>query len=321
MAKKDQAKESSSKQDSQAKVSRPTRRVCHTMASYFEMVERFPEIHRKQAELAGFTRTYMQSGRVAERTGIFTIPIVVHVVYRTDEENISDEQIMSQIEVLNQDFQSTNPDLNNVPDAFKNYIGNPRIRFQLVDKDPNGGATNGITRTKTDETSFIYYGNPVKFSETGGVDAWDTREHLNIWVCTLGGSLLGYAQFPDGGPRETDGVVILNTAFGTTGTASAPYDKGRTATHEVGHYLGLKHIWGEEREDTCSDSDDIDDTPNQFGPNYGTPTYPSPSCNNTSDMFMNYMDYVDDEAMFMFTKQQVAKMSAILEGPRRSLVS
>jgi hypothetical protein len=194
----------------------------------------------------------------------------------------------------------------------------------LADLDPDGrkSKTGGITRTQTKRDSFSHHDNDVKSSTIGGSDPWDTSRYLNIWVCTLGGGLLGYAQFP-GGPPETDGVVIRNTAFGRRGTAAAPFNKGRTATHEVGHYLNLSHIWGENRIPTCADTDFVSDTPNQFDKNYGKPTFPHISCNNApkGDMFMNYMDYVDDDSMFMFTHGQVARMHATLADSRSALVS
>jgi hypothetical protein len=135
----------------------------------------------------------------------------------------------------------------------------------------------------------------------------------------LSGGLLGYAQFP-GGPQATDGVVINYQAFGTNGTASAPFNKGRTATHEVGHYLNLRHIWGDTPD--CSGSDMVADTPNSAGPNFGTPAFPVVTCNNgpNGDMFMNYMDYTDDAAMFMFTTQQVLRMRTALETLRSGLL-
>ena len=131
--------------------------------------------------------------------------------------------------------------------------------------------------------------------------------------------LLGYAQFPGGQP-ETDGVVINYKAFGTTGTAQAPFNLGRTATHEVGHWLNLRHIWGDTSD--CSGTDFVDDTPKAQRQNYGTPTFPHISCNNApnGDMFVNYMDYVDDEAMFMFTTGQVERMAATFLGPRIGFV-
>jgi hypothetical protein len=112
--------------------------------------------------------------------------------------------------------------------------------------------------------------------------------------------------------------VILYTAFGVGGTASPPFHLGRTATHEVGHWLNLRHIWGDTED--CSGSDFVDDTPNAAGPNFGKPSFPSVSCTNgpNGDLFVNYMDYVDDDSMFMFTTQQVARMSATLKRSARA---
>jgi len=248
-------------------------------------------------------------GEAAFRTGLTTIPVIVHIVHRTASENISDAQVKSQIDVLNKDFRATNSDISKVPLPFKHLIGDPRVKFKLVD----------IQRVHTDRSSFGP-DDSVKSSATGGTEPIDPAKHLNVWVCRLSGSLLGYAQFP-GGPPETDGAVILNTAFGTNGTAAAPFNKGRTTTHEIGHYLNLSHIWGESRLPSCSDDDFVGDTPIQLGPNTGKPSFPTTSCNNAphGDMFMNYMDYVDDMAMFMFTKGQVARMQATLTGPRAGL--
>jgi hypothetical protein len=193
------------------------------------------------------------------------------------------------------------------------------IRFVLAKTDPDGKPTSGITRTKTTVTSFPQ-DDSVKSGATGGIDAWPSDKYLNLWVCALGGGLLGYAQFP-GGPAATDGVVILNTAFGSMGTATAPYNLGRTATHEIGHWLNLRHIWGDTED--CSGTDFVDDTPNAQLPNYGKPIFPHVSCSNgpNGDMFMNYMDYVDDAAMVMFTAGQVIRMQAALAGPRSSILA
>jgi hypothetical protein len=290
-----------------------TRRMCATVENYFRLLDISPELRFRQTTLEGFTRTFRDSGRATRRTGPLTIPVVVHVVYRTNAENISDDQVHSQIDVLNQDFMATNTDISRVPTPFKDLVGNPQIQFQL--------AENGIIRKQTEQLSFGV-NDTVKSSATGGSDPRDPRRYLNIWVCTLGQSLLGYAQFP-GGPLGTDGVVILNRAFGTRGTATAPFDKGRTTTHEIGHYLNLSHIWGEGRFTNCLDSDYVDDTPNQFGPNTGKPDFPVRSCSNSQhgDMFMNYMDYVDDDSMFMFTQGQIVRMQATLESERAELVS
>jgi hypothetical protein len=236
-----------------------------------------------------------------------TIKVVVNVVHKTDAQNIPDAQIRSQIVVLNRDFGATNPDRTKVPVPWKGLLTDSRIRFKLVK----------TTRTRTTRTSFSQ-DDGVKKTTTGGVPPFSPKTHLNLWVCPLGGGLLGYAQFP-GGPAASDGVVINYQAFGTNGTAGAPFDKGRSATHEVGHYFNLRHIWGDTED--CSGSDMVADTPNAAGPNYGKPPFPTISCNNgpNGDMFMNYMDYVDDAAMFMFTAQQVSRMRSALLGPRKSL--
>ena len=243
--------------------------------------------------------------------------MVVHVVYNTRAENISTAQINSQIAALNKDFRATNSDKSKVPNVWKGLVADTRIQFALATTDPTGKSTSGIVRTKTTRTSFGT-GDTVKSSASGGADPWPSDRYLNIWVCTLGGGLLGYAQFP-GGPPATDGVVILNTAFGTRGSATAPFNLGRTVTHEIGHWLNLRHIWGDTED--CSGSDFVADTPNAEGPNYGKPAFPQISCSNgpNGDMFMNYMDYVDDDAMFMFTPQQVARMHATLDGPREQI--
>jgi hypothetical protein len=272
-----------------------------------------------QARLEQLTQFATRTGRVTRRTSIVRIPVVVHVVYSSIQENISDAQIKSQMRVLNKDFRATNRDISKVPAPFKGLVADPMIEFKLATKDPSGSATNGITRTSTSVSAFVD-DDSVKSAATGGADPWDTKRYLNIWVCRLAGDLLGYAQFP-GGPPETDGVVNLNTAFGTSGIAEAPFNKGRTTTHEIGHFLNLSHIWGEARIPSCSDNDFVGDTPNQFAPNRGKPTFPHVTCNNGphGDLFMNYMDYVDDAAMFMFSQGQVARMSACLENERTDL--
>jgi len=295
------------------------RRACGCIQAHFGLLDKHPEFRFKKADIESFTANCRRAGNSSYRQGVIKIPVVVHVLYRTKTENISDNQIKSQITALNKDFRAKNTDVSKVPAPFKTYVSDARVEFTLAKKDPKGKPTKGITRTKTANHSFGI-DDEVKSPKTGGVNPWDTANYLNIWVCTLGGGLLGYAQFP-GGPKETDGVVVLNTAFGTNGTAAAPFNKGRTTTHEIGHFLNLSHIWGESLVPTCTDSDYVDDTPNQFGPNYGEPSFPSSSCSNSpdGDMFMNYMDYVDDKAMFMFTNDQVERMQAALAGPRKEL--
>jgi hypothetical protein len=297
----------------------PKTRSCSVLSHHFWLLDKFPQFRPNQARLEQLTQLSLREGTASRRVGVKKIQVVVHIVYKTNAEKIGDAQIKSQIAALNKDYRATNPDVASVPAPFKPLVADASIEFALATQDPHGNATTGITRTATTRSSFSD-DDAVKASATGGIEPWDTKRYLNIWVCTLGGDLLGYAQFP-GGPPATDGVVILNTAFGTNGTAAAPFNLGRTTTHEVGHYLNLSHIWGEARIPTCTDSDFVADTPNQFVPNKGKPTFPHVSCNNApdGDMFMNYMDYVDDNSMFMFTAGQVARMSACLQHERTGL--
>ena len=286
------------------------------MQAFYRMCDDHPDFRVRQVRIEATTQQWLARGRLA-RSGVRTIPVVVHIVHRTTAENLSVAQIRSQVKVLNQDFRAKNTDKSKVPAVWKPLVGDTRVQFELAKKDPQGKPTSGITRTKTTR-SWFDSDDSVKFKSSGGVAAWPTDRYLNIWVCTLRGQLLGYAQFP-GGPKNTDGVVIRNTAFGTTGSASAPFNRGRTTTHEVGHFLNLRHIWGDRND--CTGTDLVADTPVQQLPNTGKPVFPHISCSNGphGDMFMNYMDYVDDAAMVMFTEGQVVRMEAALDGPRKKL--
>ena len=316
----DQPTEQSGEQSTPDDQPVPDHRMCGTMEVHSRILEEHPECRATRAEISSAIEARLSDDPSFRRTcGLTTIPVVVHVVYDTDPGNISDDQITSQIDALNRDYRANNSDTANAPDPWKNVPTDALIQFKMADTDPDGNATDGITRTKTDKTSFSS-NDGVKSSATGGADPWPSDKYLNIWVCRLSGGLLGYAQFP-GMPAETDGVVILSTAFGTTGSARAPFDMGRTAVHEVGHWLDLRHIWGDTN--NCSGTDFVDDTPKAQTPNFGKPTFPHVSCSNgpNGDMFMNYMDYVDDDTMIMFTSGQVSRMHAVLEGTRASLGS
>jgi hypothetical protein len=298
----------------------PPRRKCGATEVNERLAETFASFRANQDRIQRFTERSLLSG-VAERamSQLITIPVVVHVVYRSEEENVSKAQINSQIAVLNSDFRGTNPDKSNVPGVWTGLVADPRIQFELATTNPNGNATDGVTRTHTNRSSFGT-GDSVKRASTGGAPAWPRNDYLNLWVCNLAEGYLGYAQFP-GGPARTDGVVITYSAFGTKGTATAPFNLGRTATHEVGHWLNLRHIWADTND--CSGTDQVADTPNAQLPNYGAPSFPHITCSNgpNGDMFMNYMDYVDDAAMFMFTVGQSARMNACLAGPRKKIAS
>jgi hypothetical protein len=295
----------------------PVRRTCGAMQVHERLLRTAPG-YREARDASENQALRAAMFPMAGRTGCTRIPVVVHVVYKTAAQNISDAQIKSQIDVLNADFRKKNADVSTVPAAFAPLAADSRIQFELAKTDPSGNPTTGITRTATTVSAFSD-DDAVKASGTGGADPWPADKYLNIWVCQLGGGLLGYAQFP-GGPAATDGVVILHSAFGTTGTAAAPFNLGRTTTHEIGHWLNLRHIWGDDGTG-CAGSDFVADTPNQGGGNVGVPVFPHVSCGNgpNGDMFMNYMDYVDDIAMVMFSAGQVTRMQAALDGLRSSI--
>lgn len=296
---------------------------CGTMERLAYLMQQDPTVRQRMEAIEAQTRAYLssQAYQAHQRTqNVILIPVVVHIVYRTASENLSDAQVQSQIAVLNEDFRRLNADTVNTPSLFRGVAADAQIQFCLATRDPLGNPTSGITRTQTTKTSFSVYTDDVKFSSQGGRDAWPTDQYLNIWVCNLAGGVLGYAQFPGGGPASTDGVVIGYQYFGRGGSAQAPYNKGRTATHEVGHWLNLRHIWGDAQ---CGD-DFVSDTPVQEQANYGCPSFPHPTCGNTSDMFMNFMDYTDDACMNLFTQGQKARMRAVLTAPngyRASILS
>jgi hypothetical protein len=277
------------------------------MAAHMRLLEEYAPFRARQARIELATTRRRSALALAVKPPLVTVDVVVNVVYKTGEQNVSDAQVRSQVAVLNRDFSAKNPDRKKVPEPWKGLVTDSRVRFELAK----------ITRTKTTRASFPT-DDSVKRASSGGIAPYSPATHLNLWVCALSGGVLGYAQFP-GGPSATDGVVIHTLAFGTSGTAEAPFDLGRTATHEVGHYFNLRHIWGDTED--CSGTDFVADTPNAAGPNYGTPTFPSVSCGNgpNGDMFMNYMDYVDDAAMYLFTAQQVLRMRAALDEARPDL--
>jgi hypothetical protein len=277
------------------------------MMAHEALLEKVPGMRARLAQLEHATMASMMAG-AKKKWVVPTIPVVVHVVWKEPAENISVAQVKSQIAVLNKDFRKLNPDHAQTPAPFKGLVADAGVKFSL----------KKIVRK---ETSVASWGTDdrIKKAASGGSDAVSPKTTLNLWVGTLGGGLLGYAQFP-GGPLATDGVVILNTAFGTVGTAAAPFHKGRTATHEIGHWLNLRHIWGDTPD--CTGGDGVADTPNCEGPNTGEPAFPHVTCMNGphGDMFMNYMDYVDDKAMFMFTSGQVVRMQTALSTTRKAFL-
>lgn len=293
-------------------------RTCATVEFNELQMQQNPEFRENRKRIEEFTKNYTHSeGRL-----LVTIPVVFHVVYNTAQQNLSDAQILSQLAVLNQDYARLNLDTNLIPAVWKPIAANTQIQFCLAQRDPNGNPTSGITRTSTSVTAFNGSADQrIFFTAQGGQDIWDRDRYLNIYTCNLGGGLLGYAQFPGGNP-QTDGTVNLFSAVGTVGVVNPPYDKGRTVTHEVGHWLNLFHIWGDEPD--CNQDDEVSDTPLQGNSSSGCPTYPTTDAcqpNSPGIMFMNYMDYSNDACMYMFTNGQSTRMNAALNGPRASLLT
>jgi hypothetical protein len=300
------------------KTAPPPQRKCGCMSVHYWLLEQHPQYRIAQGELEHSFAASRRVAKVAPKKP-YRITAVVHVLQSSGAGKVTKAQVATQIKVLNQDYRAKNADRKNMPAVWKGLLADAMVEFQLATKDPQGKATTGILYVPTQQAAFGQ-NDSMKDPRRGGSAPWPADRYLNIWVCPLKDGLLGYAQFP-GGPANTDGVVISTSAFGTNGTAQAPFNKGRTCTHEVGHYLNLRHIWGDTPD--CSGGDSVEDTPNAEGPNYGEPTFPNISCQNgpNGDMFMNYMDYVDDVAMFMFTPEQVARMHTALEGPRKTLVT
>lgn len=287
---------------------------CYSMKVLNKQLDENPGLYKKMYNIEKHTRTVISlkgkptkpgggNGGGGGTTptpydGTINIPVYVYVIYSNASQNISDAQVNSQISVLNADFNDTN--YNDVPAEFQSVGADIDINFTLATIDRQANST---TNWGTN--------NAVKSAYPA------VPGHLTIWVANIGGGILGYAQFP-GGNASTDGVVISPQYFGTTGTAQAPFNKGRTATHEVGHWLNLRHIWGDGR---CKQDDFVADTPSSDGPNYGCPSYPTVNC-RSNDMTMNYMDYTDDACMNMFTLGQKDRMRAIFAsgGARENFV-
>ncbi|KAK5048248.1 hypothetical protein LTR84_005918 [Exophiala bonariae] len=304
--------------------------LCGTDQLNGELLATDPGYRARRQAVESFSRLAINAP--SSRTGTAHIAVVVHVIYNTEEEKIQKPQIDEQIRVLNEDYSAQNTDQTQLPDVFKPLVGNPNIRFFLATRDPQGNPTTGIVYKQTTAQSFPMGANgsinrKMK-SEPLGSKGWRADRYLNLWVCDLGDSLLGYASFPATESLTQDGVVINYRYFGVGGTATKPFHLGRTASHEVGHWLNLRHIWGDDQDPSvspmlwCSESDLVDDTPNQAGPNSGEPKFPKISCGNgpDGDLFYNYMDYSDDKICVMFTKGQVDRINATLAVSRKSLL-
>jgi hypothetical protein len=305
---------------------------CSTMNHLSKSLSNDPSLSTRMAEQERATQAYIQQARIRKSAGvknIITIPTVVHVIWNDPVENVSDNQIFSQIAVLNEDLRLLNSDSLDSQHPFWSSTADTEIEFCLASQDPDGNPTNGITRTQTNVVVWDDNNeDDIKYTASGGRDNWDATRYLNIYVVNLDGTTLGFATFPDelATNPDDDGVVIRYEAFGTEGTAGtgtfSANDLGRTGTHEVGHWLNLRHIWGDS---TCGD-DFVSDTEPAEEANYDCPSFPhrdNNACGSGADgeMYMNYMDYSDDNCLIMFTAEQALRMQAALNGPRSGLLS
>jgi gliding motility-associated-like protein len=263
----------------------------------------------------------------------YQVQVVVHIIHNGEIKgvgtNISDAQVYSQIEVLNNDFQRMNSDASKTPDEFQPFAADMPIEFLLAKTDPQGNPTNGINRVKGTQPDWDSIEDNEKIKS---LSYWPAENYLNIWVCRLN-DRYGIAQFPvstlpglndSSRSRLTDGLSISFEVFGSDDFGNfllhPLYNKGRTTTHEMGHFFGLRHLWGDE--ENCKGTDYVDDTPPQANQTLGCPSHPQKECpldNPQNKMFQNYLDYTDDECMNLFTKGQVERMITVLENsPRRA---
>lgn len=277
-------------------------------------------LHKMQ-ELEAFTQRWISENQNKVQTReVITIPVVVHIVWNTPADNFTDLEIEAQIDGLTADFRKRNENAFIIPEMFAPLAADVEIEFCLATVDPSGEATNGIVRKETPFTGIaarIFSGNhrSICYDEEGGSDAWKPEDYINIWVGQLG--FPGQATFPGMAlSKFEDGIFIDPSAFGFFCSSESGFFHGRTLTHEMGHFFNLHHIWGE---NGCGTDDFVDDTPMQDISSSGCPSHPQISC-GSEDMFMNYMDYTNDDCMAMFTKGQKMRMLAALDTfPRESL--
>ena len=295
-------------------------RECASAQYHVEQREQNYKLQQQTNSVESFIKEHISGasdGTQKVPSGIIRIPVVIHVLYNgSSSTTITDQQIHSQIAALNRDFRKANADTIKTPSYFKPFAADVEIEFVLATADPKGRATTGIIRKQTTVSEWSM-DDKMKFAVSGGSNAWDAKSYLNIWVAPVK-RILGYSSEP-GSALDKDGVVISPSAFGVTG--SGQFGLGRTATHEVGHWLGLKHIWGDA---SCGD-DLVSDTPPQSTFTTGCPTGIKQSCNSgvNGNMYMNYMDFANDECMNLFTKGQKTRMRALFAdgGSRAALIN
>lgn len=300
-------------------------RTCGTPLAIQQALQKNPALLKPYQKLLNLSLPTIQDKSIARGQAVAMIPVVVHVVL-PNPASVTDAQIYSQITVLNEDYALLNADTVHIPAIWQSIAGDMKIQFCLAQRTPSGEPTNGIERVTTRHSEFSINGAvaDVKHAATGGADAWNTNDYLNIWVCDLAGDNLGVGTPPGLYPADEQGVVIQYNAFGTTGNLLPAFNKGRSCTHEIGHFFNLLHLWGN-GDGSCSPGDHVGDTPPQSDAVYGDQSFPylqDPcSPNAPGIMINNYMGYTDDADMNMFTQGQVARAQAILFGPRASLLS
>lgn len=303
---------------------------CGTMHRTNQLIESDLMYAQQFEEFKNHLREMSESytGRSEPSGPIIYIPVVFHIVHNGDllgtGENITDEQILSQIPALDRDFNGLDPDQVNVPAPFQSLVANVGFKFCLAKFDPNGNPTTGIVRHQFSQATW---NTETDIDQTlKPATIWDRNRYLNIWSVRMGGDLasggvLAYSSFPFFGNANADGIVARFTTIGTTGSVGAQFKKGKTLSHEAGHYFGLLHTWGTGA--GCGDQGDfVADTPDQDNQNFGCPSFPLVSCSNSApngDMFMNYMDYTDDDCRNMFTLGQTSNMRAVIDGFRSAL--
>ncbi|MDX2003562.1 MAG: M43 family zinc metalloprotease [Chitinophagales bacterium] len=304
---------------------------CNTTEKYQELLAKDPTVADKKAQVIQLAKNYAASqGANKSQRALLVVPVVVHVMHTGEAvgtgKNISDAQILSQIEVLNEDYQFRNADTASIPAVHRPVAGNVGFEFRLATVDPDGNPTNGIDR--------VNMGSGATWSDSWkDQTSWDNQSYLNIWVADIGNSLLGYATFPNTTSPTQDGVAIHYRYFGRApqNPFNSDFDLGRTATHEVGHYFALEHTFqgacGGNTANNCGNGGDgICDTPPTSAANYGCNlSITRNTCTETPadkpDQWMNYMDYMDDACLFMFTAEQADVMNGVLNSSRDGLLS
>ncbi len=298
--------------------------LCGTQSFLEARVKNNPELQEEYDAMFEHLRQMQQQGTPASRAGqkVIYVPVVFHIIHDGDAygsgENITDEQILSQIDALNRDFSLSNRDTSNIPDVFKPLAANTYIQFCMAKFDPQGNPTTGIDRLQFNKVTWDTE-NEIE-GQLKPSTIWNRAKYMNIWTCRFGGTLasegvLAYATLPFGTNNNTDGIAARFNTIGTTGVLLSNYRDGRTIVHEVGHWLGLLHNWGNDNggceNGSFSSTDFIDDTPDQGDRYFGCPSHPKSSC-GSQDMFNNYMDYVDDDCKNMFTIGQADRMYGVL---------